>query len=455
MKKKMFSLLALLMITISCGLIDSGSGNIEFDLSGAIALAGTNSSNALSASNARSAVSSDLVKILEDGSMEKAISSGDGYFPSISFISIESDGSVYICFEYTHYIYSGGSEKTMQLVRIYNDNSYDIIWPPDSDTQYEYGEIYTWDWYGMDADPLIKDPNGNIYFKTTTWNANSEVHHIWKYSPLSKGPVEIITPENSEFLIKDFNVDAGGNLYIRSTDWNGTDWMRCYPSDSSTFKTLYYTSTGAAWVRGFTAAPSGNSVIINGSNINGYDGIIKVTINPSTDPVFEQISAPADYVSSIYSMYWDTQNNLYGYSGVNSWGSSANNIFKLMDSNGNYDYQSITVSHSDKYPGKVNFIGDYMYYRYDRMNGAYETGIHKLARLNLITGDEEEILTDSFFIDKDLEILSYDVADDNSFLYFSALNYYTNEVIFGKINLSNMSFEKMDSNSSFVDIKVF
>jgi len=97
-----------------------------------------------------------------------------------------------------------------------------------------------------------------------------------------------------------------------------------------------------------------------------------------------------------------------------------------------------------------------MYYRYAILdNYGQETGTHKLARLDYTNGAEDEILTDGYFFGKNLEILSYDVADDNSVMYFSALNYYTNAVVFGKIELDTMTFTEMPYGSTFSDISVF
>ena len=616
MKKylSLFLLLPFLFFT-SCELFESGSdkdddddyyeeqeddeqaSGLQFNISGAKALAGgsSSSSGVEMSRSARASVTADLVKIMEDGTVEAALDFGEndyGWTPNISFMSVGDDGSVYICFEsmYSEYNWDYDEETGedlstttyMQFVRVYPDNHYDVLWPLESTLDgYDYPDesIRTWSWYlDMDSDPLVRDPSGNIYFMTEKYSNSTSVNKIYKYYPAGEGiPIEV-TPTNSTMSIENFKVDSEGNIYIKS-GWSGTSsWMRCYLSGVTAPETIYYSSDSTTWIRGYTTTPTGSSVILNGENIRGMNGIMKASdttdsvpeiellysssnnsswINLSrwvdadwesstelisydhstypyiyewldevktssvvdTDKILARVMAyyvgdvsikdepstsgwdlsatpdpaitsttqstvadwihsePEDFLAScfegklmkdwltennltsfyfgnIQNMIYDSSENLYGM--YFDWSGTGNKVVKLLDSAGNRDLDIIESTHGEDKPTQVKFIGDYMYYRYAVMSGGYETGSHKLARLNMKTESEDEILSDSFFTGRELEILTFDVADDNTFLYFSALDYASNEVICGKVNLqSGMTYTNMDYDSTFSEITVF
>lgn len=559
----------------------SGAGNLEFNITGAKALAGgSDSSSSGSSRLARTEMSSDLMKILEDGTIETALSFGSdsSWAPGIAFMSVGDDGSVYICFEHMYTTWENDSETGIQFVRVYPDNHYDVLWPIDPQNFSWESQVSVWSWYGQDSAPLVKDTYGNIYFKSDEWSGSSQSSDIWKYSPSTGGTPTRVTPANGDMSIESFKVDSQSNVYIKSNGWDGgASWLRCYPVGSAAFTNIYYSSSSDIWVNGFEASSTGSSVIINGDNIRGMSGIMKADISQGSDPVInllygnsnvgwiqlyknstdswtsstalieynsstltyswlsevtdgsgnpdinkvknriqgyyagdiitltDTITGNTDlniasdesggvslgqwirndgeaflnttftgdlmsewltangltdfYLGNIASMFYDDSDNLYGYYGSGYYmgmDSSGDKIVKLLDSNGERDLQVIEGNHGDEKPSKAKFVGDYMYYRYAVMSGGYETGMHKLARLNYKTGVEDEILVDSFFSGKQLEILSYDVDDNNTMLYFSALNAMTNEVIFGKINLnSSMSYSAIDYGSAFSNITVF
>ena len=332
--KRYLSLFLLLpfLFFMSCELFDSGSDKdddddddnteqvygLQFNISGAKALAGgsSSSSGVDMSRSARTTMSADLVKILEDGTVEAALDFGDdnyGWVPNISFMSVGEDGSVYICFEsmYSEWNYNetdGTSSTTyLQFVRVYPDNTYDVLWPLETGSDEYPGEtIQTWSWCSdMDMDPLVKDPSGNIYFMTQNWTNSTTVNHIYKYSPTAGGSPVKVTPTNSSMSIESFQVDANSNIYIKS-GWSGTSsWMRCYLSGITAPETIYYSSDFSTWIRGYTTTPTGSSVILNGENIRGnMSGIMKASDTTGDIPEIEML-----YSSSYNNASWINLDN--------------------------------------------------------------------------------------------------------------------------------------------------
>ncbi len=345
--KKYLSLFLLLpfLFFMSCELFDSGSdkdddddddnnteqvSGLQFNISGAKALAGgsSSSSGVEMSRSARTAMSADLVKILEDGTIEAALSFGDDNYswtPNISFMSVGEDGSVYICFEsmYSEWNYdeTDGSSSTtyLQFVRVYPDNTYDVLWPHETDSdEYPSETIQTWTWYtDMDMDPLVKDSSGNIYFMTQSWTNSKTVNHIYKYSPSSGGSPVRVTPANSTMTIDTFKVDSNSNLYIKS-GWSTSDsWMRCYLSGETTPQNIYFTSTNDTWIRGYNTAPTGSALIINGYNVRGMSGIIKATVssgsNPEIDLLYSTNSSSWVSLAMDTDYTWDNPTSLMNY----------------------------------------------------------------------------------------------------------------------------------------------
>ena len=114
----------------------------------------------------------------------------------------------------------------------------------------------------------------------------------------------------------------------------------------------------------------------------------------------------------------------------------------------------VDLEHGDEVPTKIKISGDYLYYRYAIMDAnGWETGTHKLARINLVTEAQED-LTEIEGLSS-MEILSYDVDEDNTIMYFSGLDYATNRVIFGKIDIEAGTFTEIDADSTFNTIRVF
>ena len=128
---------------------------------------------------------------------------------------------------------------------------------------------------------------------------------------------------------------------------------------------------------------------------------------------------------------------------------------KLLDSEGNNSLEVVPIIHVSEKISKMKIVDNYLYYRYSIMNGSMETGYHKLARFNLSTGIEEELITDSYLANRNIELQTYDISSDGTTMYISALDYNTNAIIFGKVDLISKIFTEIESDSRFDIIRSF
>lgn len=174
----------------------------------------------------------------------------------------------------------------------------------------------------------------------------------------------------------------------------------------------------------------------------------------------QQKGFPDFNVDHIGNLLWGQDNSLYGLSNPMWWGASSDmKIVKLLDSSGNRDLKIVDLTHATEKPSLMKIRGEYLYYRYAILdNSNMETGAHKLARKQYSsegTTVDEELLTDPALSGKMLEILSYDVTPNNSTLYFSALDYNSNEVIAGKIDLLTKAYSPIQSTTSFSIVRAY
>lgn len=458
---------------ISTGDVDT---NLSFSVSGAKAIAGYSAQQASASitgaagAHARdTAASSMLVKITEDNSVEAAISCEDGYStpPDVAFISVGNDGSVYICFSYPYQYWnlSNNTTTSMQLIRVYPDNHFDVLWPLDPNN-YDYnsdGTVAAWTWWGMDSDPLQKGDDGQIYFKVANSEYNTENHSVYSYDPDSGEKPVLRTPSNAMIYLESFKVDSAEHLFIKGSNPNSYgSYLRYYTPGVVSPTNIYYTSIGDIWVRGYSPTPAGDALIMNGYNILGLFGIIRANIDGTSvtyDHLYQNNYELYGEISfeNVGEMIWAPDGSLYGLYDNYWWGgaNSGTKVLRLLDPAGDVDFEVIPLNHGGAIPSKIKYIDGYLYYRYSVMDGGNETGYHKLARLNIITEVEEEVLADSYLASRDLEILSYDASTDNSILYFSALDYQTNSVIMGKIDLATKAFSEIPASTLYNMVRTF
>jgi len=173
-------------------------------------------------------------------------------------------------------------DGTVQFLRVYPDNSYHIIWPVDPQNSGATGNVATWNWWGMDSDPLAKGPDGKLYFKVSKYDGQ-QLDEVYSYDPRqADSPAIRITPQNATFLVNTFMVDSKDHLFIQGGSMNmggsGDSFLKYYTKGVVAPKEIYYSSTGSTWVRGYVTDPEGNYIIMNGNGIRGMNGMIKATI---------------------------------------------------------------------------------------------------------------------------------------------------------------------------------
>lgn len=558
------------------------SSVLNVDTTGAKAVAGTTAqSRNVSRSIDSKALEDDpvLVKFLEDGTIASVIETETGgSVPQVAFITTGDDGSIYVGFDYMWWIWTGTGSSGIQFLRIYPESTeYDVLWPPaNTDDLNTVGNISLWGWWGMEQDPLVKGPDGSLYFKVEKWSSNSMENNIYRYDPDVGGDPVQVTPENATLSISTFMVDAKEHLFFQSEGWDaGTaSYLRYYTGDAVGYKTVYYSSDQDAWIRGYVTNPTGDFLVINGQNIRGMNGIIKVSnldyVLPETAPTYqlmygdanngnwirlykyyadswvnntELIDQKADssfewrddvktsddvdinkiytkiqpffynapavvigkedfvtgsldiiesgrslcswitdypeeflrtyftgdlfkdwltdnnmtdlYFSNIGTMLWASDGSLYGLYDSGWWGmdSGGTKIVKLLNSSGNRDLAVVDLDHGDEEPSMIKIEGDYLYYRYAVLDlYGEESGLHQLARLNITSGSEIEILPTE--LNDSIEIVSYDVSSSNDQVYFVGAEPQTNEIINGKINITAGTWDEIDTTLKFGNIKV-
>ncbi|MFQ3621879.1 MAG: hypothetical protein SNJ78_13165, partial [Spirochaetales bacterium] len=176
----------------------AGGSGLKFNITGAKTIAAGGSSTTASFVS-RSMGESPLVKIMEDGTVQSILQmDGPMYsIPSISFIYVGDDKSVYICFSF---IFAFPNNIYVQFIRIKPDNTYEVLWPVNQSSPYLWseGQVKTWSWAGMDMEPIIVGPDGKIYFMISKSSGGRSSEHIYAYDPAVGGKPVLRTPSNSE-----------------------------------------------------------------------------------------------------------------------------------------------------------------------------------------------------------------------------------------------------------------
>ena len=322
---KSFVILFLIFLIVSCAfgpfmadMLTPAGAVLKVDSNGAKAVAGTGSTSRSGSRGIGSkAIEEDaaLVKILEDGTITSLIDTGDysGWTPAIAFLSTGSDGSIYAGFECPIWSYLDGASTGVQFIRIYPDSTdYDVIWPPAGTSNMDaVGNIDVWGWWGMEQDPLVKGPDGKLYFKVSEMSGTTPSDSIYCYDPEAGGSAFRVTPENAELVISTFMIDSKKHLFIQSGGWDGTSAtsIRFYTGNDAGYKQVYYSSNMDAWIRGYVPSPSGDFLVINGQNVRGMNGIIKVSDLDAAELTYELMYSESNGSNQWIQLYKHYDNN--------------------------------------------------------------------------------------------------------------------------------------------------
>lgn len=289
-----FSLVAALLITGcsdgSSGGTENGSDNpgvsgepvlsnvvksgLKFDFSNAKAIAAVDKdslSRAVYSRNARAIEDSPiddspLLKILEDGSFESAITLAENaHLATIKAIyksPLEGSNDIFVVFDGQSWfydtkvtvdesgkeIYSQREQKSLgQIICIHEDNTIaDILKITDS------SDTYNTSYQNLDTGKSIMfDASGNLYYMARTWNSSDEISCVYKFEP-ETNEITQLTSAVPGTDYDSFKISADGQIiFVQGSRWP-TTFLRAIPvQNPNNFSNIYYSSSSSSlksWV---------------------------------------------------------------------------------------------------------------------------------------------------------------------------------------------------------------
>lgn len=243
---------------------------LKFDFSNAKAIAAVdkeNSGRAAYSINSRTATpnssvdDSPLLKILEDGRFESALTLADNAnlanIKEIYKSPLEGSNDIFIVFDGTSSFYdeqvtvdengktvsSNSVYKTLgQLVCIHEDNTIaDILKIEGSTSPYDDWENYL----SLETDRgVMFDAAGNLYYMARKWNSSGVVY---KFDPKTN-EITKLTPFVSGTNYSSFKITKDGKIiFVEGSRWNSgssATFLRAIPvDDPNNFSNIYYNST--------------------------------------------------------------------------------------------------------------------------------------------------------------------------------------------------------------------
>lgn len=256
-------------------LVKSG---LKFDFSNAKAIAAVDKdslSRAAYSINARavedsSVDDSPLLKILEDGSFESAITLAENAnlatIRAIYKSPLEDSNDIFVVFDGQSYFYDtkvtvdeDGNEinsqteyKTLgQLICIHDDNTIaDILKITDSSDPYNNS------YQNLDTDKgIMFDDAGNLYYMARTWNSSGDISVVYKFEP-ETNEITKLTASVPDTNYSSFKISADGQIiFVQGTRWSSntnTTFLRAIPvQNPNNFSNIYYSSSSSyleSWV---------------------------------------------------------------------------------------------------------------------------------------------------------------------------------------------------------------
>lgn len=251
---------------------------LKFDFSNAKAIAAVDKdslSRAAYSINARavedsSVDDSPLLKILEDGSFESAITLAENAnlatIRAIYKSPLEDSNDIFVVFDGQSYFYDtkvtvdeDGKEinsqteyKTLgQLICIHDDNTIaDILKITDSSDPYNNS------YQNLDTDKgIMFDNSGNLYYMARTWNSSGDISVVYKFEP-ETNEITQLTASVPDTNYSSFKISADGQIiFVQGTRWSSntnTTFLRAIPvQNPDNFSNIYYSSSGSSlrsWV---------------------------------------------------------------------------------------------------------------------------------------------------------------------------------------------------------------
>lgn len=193
-----------------------------------------------------------LLKILEDGSVEKFLNfNSDYYLPEVNFITkspIEGSKEIYIVFNndiyWTETDKNGNWQEHMlgNFLCVFEDGSYCDILQTGKDLSYRWENNESV--YAMEF-----DRDGNLFYVATESQNGSSADVIYKFDPTTKESTKLVASVLGTSY-KEFQISDGGEwLFVkgsRYTDGNTSYFLRAIPvSDPNNPSNLWYQSSGS------------------------------------------------------------------------------------------------------------------------------------------------------------------------------------------------------------------
>lgn len=251
---------------------------LKFDFSNAKAIAAVDKdslSRAAYSRNARAVEDSSiddspLLKILEDGSFESAITLAENAnlatIRAIYKSPLEDSNDIFVVLEGQSWFYDtkvtvdeNGKEINSQteyktlgsLICIHEDNTIaDILKISDSSDPYNNS------YQNLDTDKgIMFDNSGNLYYMARTWNSSGEISVVYKFEP-ETNEITQLTSAVSGTNYSSFKISADGQIiFVQGTRWSSntnTTFLRAIPvQNPNNFSNIYYSSSGSylhSWV---------------------------------------------------------------------------------------------------------------------------------------------------------------------------------------------------------------
>lgn len=463
-----------------------GGGNMNLKLkcnlknAAAVGASGGGGAGAPRRFRVESSTNGDLVKIKADGSTEGALSfenlDGSAFsgfmMPPVSFLSLGDDGSVYVCFQNSFSINVG----TIQFIRMYTNDTYDVLWPLDP-TNYNWnttGSVRTWQYWGMDSDPLVRGSDGKLYFIVNNNSSGKMNDAIYVYDPSTASKPVKKTPDGVTMSIDSFMVDALGHVIIKSGGNNSgsstASWMRYYTPGFIGYGNIYYSSVSTTWVRGYIPSPSGTSLVLNGNNIRGMNGLIRVNLIDMTNATYNLLFANSYNSGWVNLIKWSGNTMGSGMElfdqGTNSsffWNSQITNPTSTAATIPNTNYTLIwtnafvidSIDTNWDYPTYTNFWtnGHWNYYQATNGYAVYyiltNTILQKIKSLYMV--DSPPLYTSiSYFTTNSLNAISGEVSGPNGNQLTFLSNHFTGKLTSQWLTEQNLTYFNTDNFGTMV-----
>lgn len=469
-----------------------GTFPITFNISNAKALAGASDDSSKSARDAEE--SSKLLKILQDGTIESAISvPSDLHLANVTAVlQAPSSSDIFIIFDSTSWGSGYWDETTdkwindglSQLICVHSDGTYDDVLGWDKIN----GNASKWIWcYNSDYSNSIKfDDAGNLYYLCYEQSGNSSSSVFYKYNSTTKTNKQL-TPAYPNVWYNRFDVSKDGKyLFLEGgvSDSNSSDnFLKVIPvDDPNSDEYIVYGSWNFSWVYDnytnylylcentycYTDEEGGISRFAEKDDFlekewvkksrPGYylytyaDGHTEEKDSSEwydpdpTNDIYEDVWP--EWIEATYYDYRDltaTKGGIWGTTYAYNGSSSEYSVIKILDSNREYDGTIIDLP--DGYSAK-SFVSTNtnLFALADIMNNKKKSGYQTLFKVSADGGSWTNIFENTPNPSK-TNIFSWSASNDGSTVFFSGTKGLN--ITNGTIDAATSNYTEISSGTKF------